>query len=235
MDPIIGGMLAGGANLLSGIFSSDTSARNTQEQIQASMQEQQIQNQFTERMSNTAYQRASADMKAAGLNPMMMFGSGGPASTPSGSSIQAPMPQNTSPAAGLGKAADAVVSTAIQAKTFDKMTQEIANLQAEQAKTAAQTDTERERPAQVREQTLVTAQEAARLGNEMPASRLKGLSAEVIEKLPPWLRDNAIRAGFLGEKASDVLAPIINSAGAVSRFTGQIANNSFRNRYYFGE
>ena len=47
---------------------------------------------FQQTMSNTAYQRAVADLKAAGINPMLAAMRGG-ATTPGGSSYTAQMPQ----------------------------------------------------------------------------------------------------------------------------------------------
>lgn len=83
-----GGFFSGLRNLVTGDtdYSRERELQDISNAFSAS--EAQKSRDFSERMSNSAYQRAVADLKAAGLNPALAFSQGG-ASTPSSASASA--------------------------------------------------------------------------------------------------------------------------------------------------
>ncbi len=110
--------------LLTGAFSLFGGSRANR----ARRREAQRNREFQRMMSSTAYQRQTRDLEAAGLNRILGFTKGGPASTPSGAMAQ--QQDIITPA----------VSTALQTK---RLQQELKNMRAQETQTKSQTDINR--------------------------------------------------------------------------------------------
>lgn len=135
LDPLFGTALETAGGIFGNLFGANQAGINRA---------------WMERMSNTAHQREVADLRAAGLNPVLSANKG--ASTPSGV-----MPQTINPTAGAGQAFSARNLALLQERRLDEIEKptaeaHIENIKADTALKGQQTTTEGF------DQTLKTAQ-----------------------------------------------------------------------------
>lgn len=133
--------------------------------------------EFQERMSNTAYQRAMADMRLAGLNPILAYKQGG-AGTPAGSVPQVP---------DFGKG----IASAL---AMTRQKQEIKNMKMTVHKDESQRDLNDAQISRTEAEEELTRVNTALAVSRIPAMKHRekldksdwGATINVIERLLPW-------------------------------------------------
>lgn len=211
-DMVLGmGISALGSAVTGGINYASTQ-ENNEKQMAFNAQQAELNRQFQERMSNTAYQRGMADMKAAGLNPILAYQKGG-ASAPSGGQASASLTAPRIEGNPVGEAVNTGLAVAQKRLEFANLYQQNKNLQAQELQTDADTNL---KSASALEVAARTRESASRYDIAAPererakydADLLRNSAMETVRKTGTAVEEGARTAGGV----ADVAGRFTNSA-----------------------
>lgn len=202
-DMLIGAAIGG----LGSIFTNQTNKENVEKTNAANAQQAQLNRDFQERMSSTAYQRGMTDMRAAGLNPILAYQKGG-ASSPGGAQAAMTTPH-------VENVAQNAVSTAMQLKRnvaeVQNLQQTNRNLQATEKNIA--TDTALKEASAAR-----TMSEDRILGYKLSPAQLEAKKAELDREVYENSAGGILRkAGTIAGETNRSVEPLVNNSAKLLR------------------
>lgn len=207
--PLLGAGIGAVGSAIGQASANETNMKIAEKNNEFNAQQAELNRGFQERMSNSAYQRATADMKAAGINPMLAISQGGASSPSGGAASSAGNARVENVLGDLPQAAMSILPTALQ---LAKGVQEIKGQEALTQKTL-------EEAKSIPISRDVSALEVAKRKSELPAYRAEAMvrkkHADIDAKMAPFDAAGS-RAGKVLDAVMDVFTGI-SSAGARKR------------------